>query len=217
MNMKFGLFLLILINSSAAVFLFGCAEERTEYHYRSQAEADAIGRPVDETFVKADGTKVVYSSKRREKISGNTPSGTDGSSTPDLEKPPVDLREKKANGEVILRATFPEQVVDHLTECVRNEEYDLIWNQLLSTGAKRDLESRGGIKYFKTFFTNNRKEVMATLNCMRINLKNGHVALQKTDDSHMTAELDSTLRRSYKFTVIDFESTPTGMKLVGIR
>ena len=33
----------------------------------------------------------------------------------------------------------------------------------------------------------------------------------------MTAELDSTLRRSYKFTVIDFESTPTGMKLVGIR
>ncbi len=215
--MKFGLFLLIFINSSVAVFLFGCAEERTEYHYRSQAEADAIGRPVDETFVKADGTKVVYSSKRREKINGNTPSGTDGSSAPDLEKPPVDLREKKASGEVILRATFPEQVVDHLTECVRNEEYDLIWNQLLSTGAKRDLESRGGIKYFKTFFTNNRKEVMATLNCMRINLKNGHVALQKTDDSHMTAELDSTLRRSYKFTVIDFESTPTGMKLVGIR
>jgi hypothetical protein len=172
---------------------------------------------VDETFVKADGTKVVYSSKRREKINGNTPSGTDGSSTPDLEKPPVDLREKKASGEVILRATFPEHVVDHLTECVRNEEYELIWNQLLSTGAKRDLESRGGIKYFKTFFTNNRNEVMATLNCMRINLKNGHVALQKTDDSHMTAELDSTLRRSYKFTVIDFESTPTGMKLVGIR
>ena len=217
MNMKFGLFLLIFINSSVAVFLFGCAEERTEYHYRSQAEADAIGRPVDETFVKADGTKVIYSSKRREKINENTSSGTDGSSAPDSEIPPVDLREKKANGEVILRATFPEQVVDHLTECVRNEEYDLIWNQLLSTGAKRDLESRGGIKYFKTFFTNNRKEVMATLNCMRINLKNGHVALQKTDDSHMTAELDSTLRRSYKFTVIDFESTPTGMKLVGIR
>jgi len=217
MNMKFGLFLLVFINSGAAVFLFGCAEERTEYHYRSQAEADAIGRPVDETFVKADGTKVVYSSKRREKINENTSSGTDGSSSPDLEKPTVDLREKKASGEVILRATFPEQVVDHLTECVRNEEYDLIWNQLLSTGAKRDLESRGGIKYFKTFFTNNRKEVMATLNCMRINLKNGHVALQKIDDSHMIAELDSTLRRSYKFTVIDFESTPTGMKLVGIR
>jgi len=215
--MKFGLFLLVFINSGAAVFLFGCAEERTEYHYRSQAEADAIGRPVDETFVKADGTKVVYSSKRREKINENTSSGTDGSSSPDLEKPTVDLREKKASGEVILRATFPEQVVDHLTECVRNEEYDLIWNQLLSTGAKRDLESRGGIKYFKTFFTNNRKEVMATLNCMRINLKNGHVALQKIDDSHMIAELDSTLRRSYKFTVIDFESTPTGMKLVGIR
>ena len=215
--MKFGLFLLIFINSSASVFLVGCAEERTEYHYRSQAEADAIGRPVDETFVKADGTKVVYSSKRREKINENTSSGIDGSPAPNSEIPPVDLREKKANGEVILRATFPEQVVDHLTECVRNEEYDLIWNQLLSTGAKRDLESRGGMKYFKTFFTNNRKEVMATLNCMRINLKNGHVTLQKTDDSHMTAELDSTLRRSYKFTVIDFESTSTGMKLVGIR
>ena len=217
MNMKFGLFLLIFINSGASVFLVGCAEERTEYHYRSQAEADAIGRPVDETFVKADGTKVVYSSKRREKINVQGSNADAGSTTSAVEIPPVDLREKKASGEVILRATFPEHVVDHLTECVRNEEYELIWNQLLSTGAKRDLESRGGIKYFKTFFTNNRNEVMATLNCMRINLKNGHVALQKTDDSHMTAELDSTLRRSYKFTVIDFESTPTGMKLVGIR
>ncbi len=217
MNMKFGLFLLIFINSNATVFLVGCAEERTEYHYRSQAEADAIGRPVDETFVKADGTKVVYSSKRREKINGTTPSGTDGSSTPDLEKPPVDLREKKASGEVILRATFPEHVVDHLTECVRNEEYDLIWNQLMASDAKRELEERGGMKYLTTFFTNNRKEVMATLNCMRINLKNGHVALRKKDETHLTAELDSTLRTSYRFTVIDFESTPTGMKLVGIR
>ena len=217
MNMKFGLFLLIFINSSASVFLVGCAEERTEYHYRSQAEADAIGRPVDETFVKADGTKVVYSSKRREKINVQGSNAGAGSTTTAVEMPPVDLREKKASGEVILRATFPEQVVDHLAECVRNEEYDLIWNQLLSAGAKSDLEGRGGRKYFTTFFTTNRKEVMATLNCMKINFKNGHVIIRKSDDTHMMAQLDSTLRKNYKFTTMEFESTPTGMKLVSIR
>jgi len=139
------------------------------------------------------------------------------SPTPQTDLTETDLRAKKANGDVVLQATFPEQVVDHMLECVRNEEYDLMWNQLLSTQAKKDLEPRGGIKYFKTFFQVNRKEVMATLNCMKINFKNGHVMIYKNDDTHLSAQLDSTLRTSYRFALIDFESTPTGMKLVSIR
>jgi len=216
--MKIALFSLSFISFyGGGLFQIGCATERTEYHYRSQSEADSIGRPVDETFVKADGTKVVYSSKRPEIV--KDPNSTDSAATTavDPNQPVIDLREKKASGDIVLRAIFPEQVVDHVTECVRNEEYDLIWNQLLSAGAKSDLEGRGGLKYFTTFFTTNRKEVMATLNCMKINFKNGHVIIRKSDDTHMMAQLDSTLRKNYKFTTMEFESTPTGMKLVSIR
>lgn len=215
MNMKFSLFLFrFVIVSGANIIQCGCAQERTEYHYRSQSEADSIRRPVDETYIKPDGTKVIYSSKRRDKDEAHA---SDTSAQIDPAQPMIDLREKKANGDVVLQATFPEQVVDHMLECVRNEEYDLMWNQLVSTQAKKDLEPRGGMKYFKTFCETNRKEVMATLNCMKINMKNGHVTIRKRDDTHLTAQLDSSLRRSYRFTVIDFEATPTGMKLGSIR
>ena len=214
MNMKYGFFVVFFCAFCVAIEAPGCTQERTEYHYRSQSEADSIGRPVDETYIKADGTKVVYSSKRREK---NDSHASNAPAQIDPAQPAIDLREKKANGEVVLQATFPEQVVDHMLDCVRSEEYELIWNQLLSADAKKDLQDRGGIKYFQTFFTTNRKEVMATLTCMKINMKNGHVILRKSDDTHVTAQLDSTLRRNYRFTVIDFESTPTGMKLVSIR
>ena len=217
-NMKIALFSLIFISiCSVGLFQNGCATQRTEYHYRSQSEADSMGRPVDETFVKADGTKVVYSSKRPQKVKDTNASDGATSALLDPEQPAIDLREKKASGDIVLRAIFPEQVVDHVTECVRNEEYDLIWNQLLSAGAKNDLDGRGGLKYFTTFFTTNRKEVMATLNCMKINFKNGHVIIRKSDDTHLMAQLDSSLRKNYKFTTMEFESTPTGMKLVSIR
>lgn len=198
-------------------FPCACAVERTEYRYRSQSESDATGRPVDETFIKPDGTKVVYSSKRLEKAKDTPSSTTLDAPVVDPEQPVIDLRETKANGDVILRATFPEQVVAHVAECVRNEEYDLIWNQLLSVDAKKELQGRGGIQYLNTFFATNRKEVMATLTCMQINLKNGHVMLRKNGETHLTAEFDSTLRGNYRFTTIEFESTPTGMKLVSIR
>lgn len=216
MNMKinyFGFFPVVFCGVCAIGS--GCAVERTEYHYRSQSMADAMGRPVNETYVKPDGTIVIYSAKQPQ-ISKDTDEHM-ASPTPDKDLPEIDLREKKNNGDVVLRATFPEQVVDHMLECVRNEEYDLIWNQLLSTQAKKDLEPRGGINYFKTFFQVNRKEVMSTLNCMKINFKNGHVMIHKNDDTHMSAQLDSTLRTSYQFTLLEFESTPTGMKLVSIR
>jgi len=215
--MKFALFLLRFASvSGGALFQCGCALERTEYHYRSQSEADSIGRPVDETFVKADGTKVVYSSKHPEKV--KDVNATDGAAAAlDPSQPAIDMRQKKASGEITLRAIFPEQVVDLVSDCVRNEEYDLIWNQLLTEGAKKNLEERGGLKYFTTFFTTNRKEVMATLNCMKINFTNGHVIIRKSDDTHVSAQLDSTLRKNYKFTAMEFESTPTGMKLVSIR
>ncbi len=216
MNMKIGFFgLFTLIFSGFCANGLGCAVERTEYHYRSQSMADAMGRPVDETYVKPDGTKVIYSAKQPQ-LQKDTDEHV-ASPTPQTDLTETDLRAKKANGDVVLQATFPEQVVDHMLECVRNEEYDLMWNQLLSTQAKKDLEPRGGLKYFKTFFQVNRKEVMATLNCMKINFKNGHVMIYKNDDTHLSAQLDSTLRTSYRFALIDFESTPTGMKLVSIR
>ncbi|MCE9620456.1 MAG: hypothetical protein K8R92_11205 [Planctomycetes bacterium] len=192
----------------------GCAQEKIEYRYRPQFEVDATGRAADETFVKPDGTRVIYTSKRPERkdAAAKTPG-----SAPEAETPQIELRERKANGDVVLRAMFPEQVVAHVSECVRNEEYELLWNQLLSEEAKRDLADRGGLEYFKTFFTVNRKEVMATLNCMQINLRNGHAIVRNRDATHLSAELDSTLRGSYKFTAMEFESTPSGMKLVSIR
>jgi hypothetical protein len=192
-----------------------CAAEKVEYRYRPQFEVDATGRPADETFVKPDGTRVIYTSKRLDK----RPPAAAGDAAPavDADAAELNLREKKASGEVVLKAMFPEQVVAHVSECVRNEEYDLIWNQLLSDEAKKDLAGRGGIEHLRTFFTANRREVMATLNCMQINLKNGHVIVRHSDPTHLTAELDASLRGSYRFTAMDFESTTSGMKLTSIR
>ncbi len=215
MTMKRSFFWLHFCNFYIGVVaLSGCATERTEYHYRSQSMAEAMGRPVDETFVKADGTKVVYSSKRPGIMQDNSIADVAASNT---EQPALDVREMKANGQVVFRAIFPEQVLDHVIECVRNEEYDLMWTQLLSDGAQKELDTKGGLKYFYAFFAANRKEVMATLNCMKINFKNGHVIIRKKDDLHLIAQLDATLRKSYKFTTMEFESTPAGMKLVSIR
>lgn len=102
--MKFALFSLSFISlCGVGLFQNGCAVERTEYHYRSQSEADSIGRPVDETFVKADGTKVVYSSKRPEIV--KDPNSTDSAATTaiDPNQPVIDLREKSQRRHCLAR------------------------------------------------------------------------------------------------------------------
>ena len=47
----------------AAVWFAGCSAERTEYHYRPVYVAINQGRPLEETYWRPDGTKVVITSK----------------------------------------------------------------------------------------------------------------------------------------------------------
>jgi len=221
---------MLLLAPVLASALLGC--ERVEYIHRPAFYAEASGRPLEETWVKPDGTRVVVSDKRREgdgpkvlqfmrvEIMDETDEQREAREKQEEEEGIRELtaREELDDGTLILRAWTPDQVLAHLMTCLRNEEYDALYVHMLDPEVRSRWEStQGGVVGWRTYCETNRRDLMAMLNRMSFSLLGGDVVIEKTGPSRLRTRFSPRLERQFKFRSVEMHYTAEGLKLVAIR
>jgi len=138
--------------------LSGCQKYRVETVQRPEFFQKAAEYKLPDQVVLDDGTVVRYTSIRQESSFGRKDE--------DAGKP-FQIREEKEDGEIVLHNKLPEHVLVNALNCVRNQEYQLLWDQLLSEYTKLNYEKEGqGFDQFSAFFAKERHEIAGTLTRM---------------------------------------------------
>ncbi|MBM4112467.1 MAG: hypothetical protein FJ253_03685 [Phycisphaerae bacterium] len=216
---------------ASAIGAIGCV--RTEYVHRPAFYADASGRPLEEEWTKPDGTRVVVSSRRREDPDAPAKlqvmrveilDETDEQRKEREEKEAregikaLELREEKPDGTIVLRAWSPDQVLGHLMNGLRNEEYDPLYQQLLDPEVRAKWEaSGGGPEAWRAFCSQNRRELMAMINRMSFSMLGGDVVIEKFGTNSLRMRFSPRLEPQFRFKSIEMRYIGDGMKLTAIR
>lgn len=221
----------LLLLAVAASSSAGCV--RTEYVHRPAFYADASGRPLEEEWTKPDGTRVVVSSKRREDPDAapklqvmrvEIMDETDEQRKEREEKEAkegikaLELREEKPDGTLVLRAWSPDQVLGHLMTCLRNEEYDALYQHLLDPEVRAKWETTGGgPDAWRAFCKENRRDLMAMINRMSFSMLGGDVVMEKFGTASLRMRFSPRLEPQFRFKSIEMRYIGDGMKLTAIR
>jgi hypothetical protein len=219
--MKYELPNVAVISLVSAAILCACTPERVEYRYRPSYMVDG---DAPKEMVLRDGTKVIFVdrplgetviSKAGPRTAPLPPKlGADGKPIPPKAFEP---RERLDDGTVVLRCMMPEHVVANTMACFRNEEYQLMWDQLLAPEARAEWKQSGGFEAFDKWCKDNRRVTMELLNRMRFNAVGSDVSMKQVAPGLTRATLSPHLWDQFKFRVMEFEQTPDGMKLRSIR
>ncbi len=163
--------------------LVGCTAPRVEYR-RVPAWARQLGA-TEGTHVNDDGSEVrwVHETKDPTFVATGT-IGQDGSFEPGAA--PAGPREETTQGTVIT-CILPMHVVSNLHQCMINEEYDLIWEQMLSDDRRAYYEFGGdeGRAAFQRFLTQARKDLVSCLRRMEAGDPFGDVKREMLDRDRM--------------------------------
>ena len=195
--------------TSISVFLgslvVGCQTETVEYHSRPTWHTSLSGgMPVEQ--VREDGTIMKYKSSNV------------------MSKPmqeyldSIVLEEKdEITGELTLRSIFPEHVIDHTINCLRDKKWDVLFEQIISTETKEYyFKKEDGRAEFETFFSQNRRELAKTLQRIRKGKDFGDVQLRENGDVTIHT-LSPRIARDYEFSAISFIREDQFLKLHSIR
>ncbi len=182
--------------------------ERTEYRYRPDYVAINQGRPLEETFYKPDGTKVV--------ITSQVPNAKE------LEPPPAAEEAPKAppgpgDEPPPLQVHTPDMVLEAFMAGLRSETYDDLWVRLVSPQQKRRMGERNGQAAFVKFCQDNRRELMASCLKLCTCVRTGQANVTPLGEEMTRYTLPATDRDNFGFTVVEVERTPEGLRLAGIR
>jgi hypothetical protein len=128
-------------------------------------------------------------------------------------------REVMDDGEVVLRAMLPEHVLGNTMECLRNGEFEVLWDQMVSAGTKNEYARRGmNVGHFAEFCRANRSELMKTLNRMVFGFYSGSdVIVERGGDLSVRIRFSAFLGRQFKFKEVVVVQGREGMKLKMIR
>ncbi len=149
-----------------------CTTQRVEYHKRP-AWHYAMDREIPDEVVKEDGTVVKYA-----------PVGGTRSAGVSEYLYGIELRsEDEITGEVTLRAVLPEHVLEQTLICLRDRDWDLLYEQILSTATRENYESKDrGREEFHAFFEKYRKELGKTIQRLLRGKSFGDVTHRTVDD-----------------------------------
>jgi hypothetical protein len=199
MNGTIRLLLPILI---AAALGAGCEPYRIEYHKRPAYYRRLTDRPLDERIVLEDGTILVY----------NEADPSDDSA--DEGGAPFRIREELDDGSVVLRALLPEHVLANTLECIRNSEYELLWDQMLSERTKLAYEEQNeGVEEFAAFFREHRRELARTLNRMLVGLTAHEVVVENAGNGVTVCRFWPQVAADFKFKHVSMVNEQ-GLKLL---
>jgi len=194
----------------AMAMLCGCKPYRVEYHKRPGFyEKAALGKLPDEVTLD-DGTIIKYQTTEAQSTLGRT--GDD-------KHKPFEIRQQKDDGKIELRAILPEHVLANTLTCLSNEEYELLYNQMLSERTRQEYAQAGqqGLPEFTEFFQKNRHDLAATLTRMVAGLPHEEVSMTSLGDGVTRCTLRPQIAEPFKFKSVYVVKEGQGMKLLMIR
>lgn len=115
------------------------------------------------------------------------------------------MREVRSDGSTALNALAPEHVLFNTLDCLANQEYELIWDEMISesTRAWYDGEESGGKDACLEFFRVNRKEISAMLNRMKGGMHLGEVVRSEPEPGLLRLRLTRQIAHQFVFTELD--------------
>jgi hypothetical protein len=203
--------LFIPVLALAIVAAAGCEPYRIEYHKRPAYYHKVAEEPLPDEVVLDDGTKIVYETRGQ-----NAPRS--GGKKGDERR--FMAREEMEDGSVVLRAIMPEHVLGNLLHCLRNREYELIWDQMLSDQIKLVYEGEGKTKEdFVAWCSKHRIEIAKTTNRMLLGLATGDTVVEPMKNGMIECRFWPQVATQFKFTsiVITNNEFELGLKLVLVR
>ena len=201
--------LLVAVGVAGALTAGGCQSYRVEYHERPAYYRNAMeGEPEGQVTLE-DGTVLVFTTRG---TPGEDHGRADGAGRR------LQIREELDDGTIVLRAMLPQHVLANTLTCLRNEEYELMWEQLLADQIKRTYELRGqGSEDFARFLATNRMELAATLTRMMLGLSRGEAFMKNVDGGVIRFYFHAKVASEFRFTTIEVVAEGGGLKLLMIR
>jgi hypothetical protein len=184
-----------------------CTPYRIEHHNRPSYYQQASREDLPDEVKLADGTIVRYSERG---ASSHHKKAND-------ESQPFEIRSVADDGRVTLRNLIPEHVVSNMMTCIRNEEYDLVYDQLLSERARVIFENEGGSREaFADYCQKNRRDIMTTLNRLSFGFGGQDVYLKPTGNGIMRAGFSPRISQSFRFRYVEFSAELGGIRFFRI-
>ena len=193
--------------AASATAAGGCGTYRVEYHKRPAYYHDAAEGQLADRVVLEDGTVLVYKTK-----SGAIPQHQ----AEQREK--FKIREELEDGTIKLRALVPEHVIANALTCLENDEYELMYRELLSEHTRLEWEGLGNdVDDFAAYFSQHRGHMMRTLTRLYLGLSQLETVVEKYDNGVIECRLSRRVAESHKFTRIRMIREGYGLKLLTIR
>lgn len=188
----------------------GCEPYRIEYIKRSEFYRQASRGSIPGRAVLDDGTVIVtvYGDEDESELKRRASS----------ESEPFRIREETDSGKIVLRAILPEHVLANTLTCLQNEEYELLWDQLLSERTKLAYAERGlGVEDFVQFFRKERQELARTVNRMVLGLPRQEVVTENLGGGVMQYRFVPQVAGAFKYRKVQLVSEGFGLKLLIIQ
>jgi hypothetical protein len=183
----------------------GCATQKVEYRTRP-AWHYGMSNNIKNEITRDDGTIVEYA------LIGGQNSAAVQEYLNSIQLEEVD----ELTGEITLRAVLPEHVLSQLLTCLRDRNWDLLFDQILSDEARHYFESReNGVAEFQSFFINNRRDLAKVLQRMVKGNAFGDVKLIN-EGSFTKITLAARTSRDYKFKKVTLVRENDFLKLFSI-
>ena len=160
-----------------AAALPGCEPYRIEYHSRPGYYDRLVDAPMDDRVELEDGTVLVYNTLDAKGESTNTLKTASG------DESDVFRIRREADDGVTLHAFLPDHVLANMLKCLRDREYDLLWDELVAERTKPAYAERGmDGEQFAAFCEKYRMDLSRMVNRMRIGLATHEVVVEGKGD-----------------------------------
>ena len=191
------------------VALLGCKPYRIERHRRSPIffNPNFVDNPQREVTLE-DGTVLIFDSVLAK--SSNRRQGGRKST-------PFKIREELEGGEIILRALLPQHVLLNLLVCLRNEEYELVYDKLLAGQTRETYEAGEGLEGFTAYLTRHRRDMAEWLTRMIAGLPLQQVQMTRLEGNVTRCRLRPQFSSQFKFKSLDVYWENGQYKLLMIR
>jgi hypothetical protein len=188
----------------------GCKGYRIEYIKRPAYYRDALPGGGEDRVTLEDGTVLVFTTRDTAQDLAPKSAGDKGE--------PFRIRQEKEDGTVVLRALLPQHVLANALTCLRNQEYQLMWDQLVAARTHREYELREqGYEEFARFSAANRQELAATLTRMLLGLSRGESMMENVGGGVVRFYFHPRIGSAFKFKTAEVIAEGGGLRLLMIR
>ena len=128
------------------------------------------------------------------------------------------IREEQEDGTVTLRAKMPKHVLINTLACLRNNEYQLLWDQMLAPSTQSFyMEQEDGYEKYEKHLRKHRRDMASFLNRMIVGQTFNEVIIETGADGTTYCYLCNRLRPEFKFREVLIVKEGREFKLQTIR